>query len=133
MSHLICPLCGLSIPLRTFWNGIDEDVEDIEAVYFRGLGRGRGFEKTESFSVLDDEEICNAIVRRCYVILDLLGEGSEEEDYSGLLERVNNVLPAEISWIDDLESAVEALIREYGETQEKEEDDVVNILDYEEG
>jgi len=113
MSHLICPLCGLSIPLGTFWNGIDEEIDDVEVVSFRGLGRGRGFEKTEAISVLDDEGVCDAIARRCHVVLGLLGEGSEEEDYSELLERVNNVLPEEILWIDDFKSAVEALIAEY--------------------
>ena len=47
---------------------------------------------------------------------------------------MNNVLPEEILWIDDLKSAVEALITEYeGAQAEEEEDDVVYILDYEEG
>ena len=87
MSHLICPLCGLSIPLGTFWNGIGDEIDDIEVVSFRGLGRGMGFEKTETVSVLDDEEVCDAIARRCHVVLGLLGEGSKEEDYSELLER----------------------------------------------
>ena len=132
MSHLICPLCGLSIPLGTFWNGIDEDIEDVEVVSFRGLGRGRGFKKAGSVSVLDNEVVCNAIARRCHVVLSLLEEGSDEEDYPELLERVNNVLPEEIPWIDDLKSAVDALITEYEETQEEEENEAVDTLDYEE-
>jgi len=102
-------------------------------VSFRGLGRGRGFEKTGAFSVLDNEAVCNAIARRCQAVLGLLGEGSDEGDYSELLERVNNVLPEEIPWIVDLESAVEALITEYEEAQEEEEDETGDILDYEEG
>lgn len=79
VSHLVCPMCGLSIPLGTFWDGIDEDVEDIETVSFRGLGRGRGFEKVDSTSILDDEEICDAIARRCHAILNLLEEEYEED------------------------------------------------------
>lgn len=98
---------------------MEEEVEDIEVVSFRGLGRGMGFEKAESISALDDEEVCKAIAGRCYAILSLLGLESEE-DYSGLLERVNEALPDEIPWIGDLESAVDALIAEYEDALEEE-------------
>ena len=80
MSHIVCPLCGLSVPMSKFWETIYEDIDDIEAVNFRGLGLGRGFEKSEIFSVLDDEEICEAVAARCYAILELVGEDLEEDD-----------------------------------------------------
>ncbi|MBA7474714.1 hypothetical protein ES707_10068 [subsurface metagenome] len=80
MSHIVCPLCGLSVPLSKFWETIGNSIEDIEVVSFTGLGRGRGFEKSEAYSVLDDEEICEAVAARCYAILMLLGELEEEED-----------------------------------------------------
>ena len=80
MSHIVCPLCGLSVPLSKFWETIGDEIEDIEAVSFIGLGRGRGFEKSEVFSVLDDEEICEAVAARCYAILELLGELEDEEE-----------------------------------------------------
>ena len=65
--------------MSRFWE-INEDIDDIEAVSFTGLGRGRGFEKSEAFSVLDDEEICEAVASRCHAILGLLREDLEEEE-----------------------------------------------------
>ena len=73
-------MCGLSVPLSQFWESTYSDIDDIEAVSFRGLGRGRGFEKTDTHSVLDDEEIREAVASRCYAILELLGETFEDEE-----------------------------------------------------
>ena len=80
MSHVVCPMCGLSVPLSKFWETVYDEIDDIEAVSFRGLGRGRGFEKTETYSVLDDTELCEAVASRCYAILELLGETFEDEE-----------------------------------------------------
>lgn len=77
LSHIVCPLCGLSVPLSKFWETIYEDIDDIEAVSFRGLGRGRGFEKSEAYSLLDDEGICEAVASRCHAILELLEDEEE--------------------------------------------------------
>ena len=79
MSHIVCPMCGLSVPLSKFWETIYEPIDDIEAVSFRGLGRGMGFEKSEAYSVLDDEEIRKAVATRCYAIIELLEEDDEGE------------------------------------------------------
>lgn len=80
MSHIVCPMCGLSVPMSKFWDTIDDPIEDIEAVSFIGLGRGRGFEKTDAYSILKEEGAQEAIVSRCYAILELLGETFEEEE-----------------------------------------------------
>ncbi len=80
MSHIVCPMCGLSVPMSKFWDTIDDPIEDIEAVSFIGLGRGRGFEKTDAYSILEEEGAQEAIVSRCYAILELLGETFEEEE-----------------------------------------------------
>ena len=77
MSHIVCPMCGLSVPLSKFWETMYTPIDDIEAVSFRGLGRGMGFEKSEANSVLDDEEFCEAVTSRCHAILELL-EDTEE-------------------------------------------------------
>ena len=53
---------------------VGEDVGDIEAVSFRRVGRGMGFEKTESFSVLHYKAVTSRIASRCHDILELLGE-----------------------------------------------------------
>ena len=77
MSHVVCPMCGLSVPLSKFWETVYDEIDDIEAVSFRGLGRGRGFEKTEAYSVLDDTELCEAVASRCHSILELLEDEEE--------------------------------------------------------
>ena len=73
-------MCGLSVILSHFWESTYSDIDDIETVSFRGLGRGRGFEKTDPYSVLDDEEIREAVASRCNAIIDLLEETSEDEE-----------------------------------------------------
>lgn len=100
------------MPFNTFWEGVEEDVEDIEAVSFRGLGRGMGFEKTESFSILHDEKVTSRIASKCHDILELLGE---YEWLDSLLDRINGVLGEEY---DDLEEAVDILISVYIETMD---------------
>ena len=62
MSHLVCPLCGKNAPLSTL------DPEnlpfDLKTVSFRGLGRGRGFAKSEEISIMDDDEYAPVIAKR---------------------------------------------------------------------
>lgn len=62
MSHIVCPLCGKNSPLSTFNpEGLDLD---LRVVSFRGLGRGKGFAKSEDNSVLGDEEYSPAVAGR---------------------------------------------------------------------
>ena len=74
MSQLACPLCGRFVSL----NGFDPSnfESDIYAVNRTGLGRGRGFAVSESFSVLGDLTITGPIALRCRRILGLI-EGRE--------------------------------------------------------
>lgn len=62
MSHLQCPLCGKMAPLSTL------DPESLElglkAVSFKGLGRGKGFAKSEEHSILGDGEYSPALANR---------------------------------------------------------------------
>jgi hypothetical protein len=62
MSHLVCPLCGLSVPLSKF-NPESLDL-DLRVVSFRGLGRGKGFEKQDEHSILDDDEYSPVVAGR---------------------------------------------------------------------
>ena len=68
MSHIQCPLCGLNSPLSKF----DPSALDLDLrlVQFRGLGRGRGFEVSNEFSVLGDEEYSPMVAER---VLSLCG------------------------------------------------------------
>ena len=70
MTHLVCPMCGLSVPLQKF---NPEDVElDINVVSFRGLGRGKGFEKTNVESILGDDYYTPMIGARAKAICNLV-------------------------------------------------------------
>ena len=75
MSHLRCPLCIRYVSLSQL--NLSSPVEDIYVVKFSGLGRGRGFAISESFSVLDDAELMDRIATRLRGILNLI-EGDEE-------------------------------------------------------
>ena len=70
MSQLVCPLCGRFVSLRRFDPSSFES--DIFAVNVRGLGRGRGFAVSETFSVLGEPEITGPIAERCRRILSLI-------------------------------------------------------------
>jgi hypothetical protein len=74
MSQLACPLCGRYVSLDGFDPSHFES--DIYAVNRIGLGRGRGFAVSESFSVLGDLTITGPIALRCRKILGLI-EGRE--------------------------------------------------------
>ena len=70
MSHLVCPLCGRFASLRHFDPSHFEP--DIFAVQVTGLGRGRGFATSQTFSVLGEKAITDPIAKRCHVILGLI-------------------------------------------------------------
>jgi len=56
--------------------------DDILVVKFRGLGRGKGFEVTEKYSLFDgdDPELLDLISDRVAVIYDMLYEDVEAEE-----------------------------------------------------
>ncbi len=71
MSHLGCPMCGLSVPLSYFEYA---EIElDLTLKEFRGLGRGKGFESLPPTSVLGDDEyspkIYNKVADLCRMFI----------------------------------------------------------------
>ncbi|UCD44583.1 MAG: hypothetical protein JSV27_10760 [Candidatus Bathyarchaeota archaeon] len=74
MSQLVCPLCGRFVSLSRFDPSFFES--DIFAVNVRGLGRGKGFAVSETFSVLGERAVTDPIADRCRVILGVI-EGME--------------------------------------------------------
>ena len=66
-THFACPLCGKNCQLEGF---DPENLSlDIRVKSFKGLGRGKGFDLDEEYSILGDEEFTPRI---CDRILDLL-------------------------------------------------------------
>ena len=62
MSHLLCPLCGKYSALSTL---ISNELEpDLKVVSFKGLGRKKGFVRSEVYSILGDDEYTPIIVDR---------------------------------------------------------------------
>jgi len=85
MSQLICPLCGKFVSVRYYDPSDFED--DILLVQVRGLGRGKGVEIVETYSLLDGDEtyLLDLISDRVAVLYNLLYENNgddedEEED-----------------------------------------------------
>jgi len=70
LTSLVCPLCGRHVALSIFDPSRFEP--DIFAVNVKGLGYGRGFAISETFSVLGDQEITDLIAERCRKILGLI-------------------------------------------------------------
>ena len=54
MTQIVCPLCGKFNSYDNF--SVPEDV-DVVAVEVRGLGRGKGVEVVEIYSILDPEKM----------------------------------------------------------------------------
>jgi len=83
MDHLQCPICGKYSSIGLYDPSNFED--DILIVKFRGLGRGKGFEIADKYSLFDgsDPDLLDLISDRVAVIYDLLyedDEGDEEEE-----------------------------------------------------
>ena len=80
MSQFICPMCGKFASVRYFDPSDFED--DILLIQVRGLGRGKGVEIVEKYSLLDgsNPELLDLISDRVAVLYDLLYEDIEDEE-----------------------------------------------------
>ena len=79
ISQWQCPLCGKIVSVNHYDPTDFED--DILLVQVRGLGRGKGFELAEKYSLLDGDnpELLDLISDRVAILYDLLYEDIEEE------------------------------------------------------
>ena len=82
---------------------------DIYAVEVRGLGRGKGVEVTEIYSVLDDPEIVEPIRDRCHELIKIIdGKGPPTHDDLNALrkevERWKLVALERQKWGNDLQA-----------------------------
>ena len=80
MSMWKCPLCGKQNSIR-FYDPTDY-ADDIIIILMRGLGKGKGFETVEEYSLLDgsDPDLLELISDRIAVIYDLLYEDVEDDE-----------------------------------------------------
>ncbi len=102
MSHLICPLCGLSRPLASF-DPTSFD-RDICSQSFSGLGRGRGFLASGRVSILHSDTT-KLIKGRLLDLVSLLME-------NGLLTRSELEGRLGLTDSDDETLAYKALLEE---------------------
>ncbi len=120
LSLWICPLCGKQCSINLYDPSNFED--DILIILLRGLGKGKGFEEVERYSLLkgSDPELLDLISDRVAVIYDLLYEDVEEdeaeEEYSVDLE--NEEDDESLSELDR-----EILLAEREEEEDEDEDD----------
>ena len=80
MSQVICPICGKFFSVRHY--DPSDFADDILLVQVRGLGRGKGVEVVEKYSLLDgsNPELLDMISDRVAVIYDLLYEDVEDDE-----------------------------------------------------
>jgi len=83
MSQLICPLCGKFVSVRYYDPSDFED--DILLVQVRGLGRGKGVEIVETYSLLDggDKYLLGLMGDRVAILYNLLYENNGDEGDEG--------------------------------------------------
>ncbi|MGD0804302.1 MAG: hypothetical protein ABSA11_09540 [Candidatus Bathyarchaeia archaeon] len=75
MSHLICPLCGLNVPLSKLERG--NFPIDLKTISFRNLGYRKGFGVSEIVSIMGDGEITPIIAARVKKLHDYFVEHGE--------------------------------------------------------
>ena len=80
MSQFICPLCRKFVSVGHY-DPSDFD-EDILLVQVRGLGRGKGVEVVDKYSLFEgsNPELLDLISDRVAILYDMLYEDVEEED-----------------------------------------------------
>ncbi len=115
-----CPLCG-KVNSITRYDPSNFD-NDILIVKFRGLGRGKGFEVAEKYSLLDGSNpALLALIRdRVAVIHDFLYE-NRSEDQDDLIDDINAALDVHEGF-DNLHDATNALLAQFLESDEEEDE-----------
>ena len=100
-------------------------VNDILIIRLRGLGKGRGFEETERYSLLDgsDPELLDLISDRVAVIYDLLYE-DEEDDKAEAEEEEDEV---DFESLSDLDKEILLAEREEEEAEKAEDEDISDL------
>lgn len=113
ISLFMCPICGKQNSIRHYDPTDFEN--DILIIVLRGLGKGRGFEEVERYSLLDgsDPALLDLISDRVAVIYDMLYEDVDDEEVEVDLEDEEEE--------DESLSELEKELR-LGEAEEEEED-----------
>ncbi len=118
MSLWICPICGKQCSIKHY--DPTDFVKDILILLLRGLGKGKGFEVSERYSLLDgsDPALLALIRDRVAVVHDFLFENRSEEG-DDLIDDINAVLDIDEGF-DNLIDAAEALLNQVLESDEEE-------------
>ena len=142
MSQVICPICGKFFSVRHYDPSDFED--DILLVQVRGLGRGKGVEVVEKYSLLDgsNPELLDMISDRVAVIYDLLYEDVEddeaedvedddeaEKENEDIEEALREVLVKQAELEKLVEEAEEEYLVDLEDDDEEEEDEDINDLE----
>jgi len=128
MSQFICPTCGKFVSTRYYDPTNFRD--DILLVQVRGLGRGKGVEIVEKYSLLDgsDPELLDLISDRVAVIYDMLHAEPDEADHSVDHEDEEEEDEVDFESLSELDKQI--FLAEQ-EEEDEEEDEDINDLDEE--
>ena len=125
ISVFRCPICGLQRGIKKF-DPSDSDL-DITVIQLRGLGKGKGFEIVDEYSILSGEhpELLELISDRVAIVHDLLFETDDSEE---LLDDINAVLRPdyEDEAFENLVDAAKALLDQFLDYDEEDNDEEEN-------
>ncbi len=105
----LCPLCGRQVSLKRYDPSDYED--DVIGITLRGLGRSRGFEEIERYSLLEtDDPVLDKLAKRVTILMPLLvGPVIDADEAARLCAEIEKVVKSE-SWnYDPADSPWEAL------------------------
>jgi hypothetical protein len=98
MSMFLCPLCGKQVS-QALYDPSDYE-KDVIAITKRSLGRGKGFEEIERYSLLEtDSPVLDKLADRVALLADLLGVKPDQprvlidvDEVAGLCVAIEEVL-----------------------------------------
>ena len=128
MSLWICPTCGKQNSILHY--DPTNFVDDIIIIRLRGLGKGKGFDEIERYSLLDgsDPELLDLISDRVAVIYDMLQAEPDEADHSVDHEDEEEEDEVDFESLSELDKQI--FLAEQ-EEEDEEEDEDINDLDEE--
>ncbi len=119
MSLWICPLCGKQCSIKHY--DPSNFVNDILILLLRGLGKGKGFNEVDRYSLLagSDPALLALIRDRVAVIHDFLFEDRSEER-NDLIDDINAALDVDEGF-ENLIDATDALLAQFLKSDEEED------------
>lgn len=112
---MVCPLCGRGFAESSFHP--EQQVNDVEGVTVRGLGRGKGFSFSDRYSILNPEHpIIDRIRDRIRVLVRLLDVPTGD---AGDVDRLRLIVEAKDRIIEELGDSAITMAHSSGQLKQQ--------------